>query len=144
MYQNIKKIFILCSIIFMITACQENFDNRCQREAKEYTQRFCPQKMDENITLDSTTYDKGSRTYRYYYSIDKNANTASIRAQLKSRENDFRSKLLLMLINSVQLKPYKDKGINFEYIYTYTDESSPFIKIHFSHNDYTKGKTSSH
>lgn len=138
-----KRILILCIILATIS-CQENFDNRCQREAKEYTQRFCPQKMDENITLDSTTYDKKSRTYCYWYSITKNTYTESIRTQLKSQEADFRSKLLLMLINSVQLKSYKDKGINFEYIYRYTDEHSPFIKILFTRKDYSKSGTSTH
>lgn len=88
--------------------------------------------MDKYITLDSTTYDKKSKTYCYWYSITKNTYTESIRTQLESQEADFRSKLLLMLINSVQLKSYKDNGINFEYVYKYSDEQLPFIRILFT------------
>lgn len=138
------RILFFFVILAAITSCQENFDNRCQREAKEYTQRFCPQKMDKYITLDSTTYDKKSKTYCYWYSIIKNTYTESIRTQLKSQEADFRSKLLLMLINSVQLKSYKDNGINFEYVYKYSDEQSPFIRILFTRNDYSKSGKSTH
>ena len=138
------RILFFFVILAAITSCQENFDNRCQREAKEYTQRFCPQKMDKYITLDSTTYDKKIKTYCYWYSITKNTYTESIRTQLKSQEADFRSKLLLMLINSVQLKSYKDNGINFEYVYKYSDEQSPFIRILFTRNDYSKSGKSTH
>lgn len=138
------RILFFFVILAAITSCQENFDNRCQREAKEYTQRFCPQKMDKYITLDSTTYDKKSKTYCYWYSITKNTYTESIRTQMKSQEADFRSKLLLMLINSVQLKSYKDNGINFEYVYKFSDEQSPFIRILFTRNDYSKSGKSTH
>lgn len=75
---------------------------------------------------------------------NKNTYTESIRTQLKSQEADFRSKLLLMLINSVQLKSYKDNGINFEYVYKYSDEQSPFIRILFTRNDYSKSGKSTH
>ena len=49
-----------------------------------------------------------------------------------------------MLINSVQLKSYKDNGINFEYVYKYSDEQSPFIRILFTRNDYSKSGKSTH
>lgn len=134
----IKKWLILPFLLLALTACQESFDERCRREAREYTERFCPQQMDNHVTLDSTVYDATSRTYRYYYSIARNEQTAGMEERVKAQEADFRSKLLLMLINSVQLKPYKDEGINFEFVYAFSADRTPMLRIRFTRADYDK------
>ena len=52
-----------------LSACHENLDERTERECKEYTEKYCPAPVDANVISDSMTFDRGSKTICYYYSL---------------------------------------------------------------------------
>ena len=54
----------------LLTACQETLEERCEREAREYTEKKCPALITENVTIDSMTFNKSSHTMTYYYTLD--------------------------------------------------------------------------
>lgn len=125
-------------ILTLFTACQESFDHKCMREAQEYTRKLCPQKVDENITLDSTSYHPANRTYCYFYSISRKLNQKQVETNIKRQGQNFSNKLLLELVNSVEMKPYKDEKINFSFVYCMSNSRTPLLTILFTPKDYRK------
>lgn len=153
-----KILFILMggALAFSISSCKhENFDERCSREAKEYTLKQCPQRIDKGITLDSMAYHKvgegdnaSDRTFTYYYTFSDiqdsmlNKLLKEYPDTVRKRFDEFKAAMLQGLTNSVQLKPYKDKGFNFEYIYFSASRNktpqkdSPILQFKFTKADY--------
>ena len=63
---------LLLGALLGFCACHfESFDERCAREAREYTEKQCPRRMDQYTLMDSLTYDDHSRTLNYYYTLEK-------------------------------------------------------------------------
>ena len=46
----------------LLTACQESLEDRCAREAKEFTEKNCPRAVDKEIVLDSMTFENATHT----------------------------------------------------------------------------------
>lgn len=102
--------FILLSSIF--TSCQESFDERLCREAKEFTKNHCPQEPEKGTRLDSTTYNIQSRTYTQWYSLE------TLNEQILSNNMPLlKQALLKRLIADVNYKALKDEDITFRYVY---------------------------
>ena len=60
-----KKIIGICMAAMMVAACQESLEDRCQREAKTYTEKHCPMPVGKDIVMDSMTFDKATHTISY-------------------------------------------------------------------------------
>ena len=99
------KHLLLIGACLLLVGCYENFDERCLREAKEHTQKHCPQQIDEGILLDSTTYDIDTRTYHYWYTLHDELDTPEALAKMQEVRGQFRTELLRSLINSITLSP---------------------------------------
>lgn len=151
MMKQIPFVLIGIAVLFSaISSCKhESFDERCAREAREYTQKQCPQRIDSGITLDSMTYkmtgmkeNVQERNFMYYYTFSGKQDSL-LNKMLKEfpdtarkRLDDFKTALLNGLTNSVQLKPYKDKGFNFEYIYYSKKAKKVLLHYKFTKTDY--------
>jgi len=127
-----KKILVFATLILFIASCQESLEDRCAREAKQYTAKNCPVRMDKNIIMDSLTFEKATHTLHYYYRLtglaDKDGALDSI---------DAKSLLKNELKNSTSMKTYKDNGYNFAY--TYHSEKDPnkvVFEAIFTEKDY--------
>ena len=72
-----KRIAIACLVLTMLVGCQESLEDRAAREADEYTQKFCPVKLNGNTFLDSMTFDKKSHTLVNHYSIMTDSTSAA-------------------------------------------------------------------
>lgn len=106
--RKIKPAVLLC-VSLMLCACNfENFDKRCAREAKEYTEKQCPRRMDPYTVMDSLTYQEHTHTLAYHYTLEGKLDNDSI----LTRElfDAFAQQLRKELINSVDLKMYKEKS----------------------------------
>lgn len=148
------KKFIMITTGFIcllsIASCKhESFDERCAREAKDYTMKQCPQQIDKGIMLDSMTYSKtgkddnvSNRKFTYYYTFSGmqdsllNRMLKEVPDTARKRLDDFKKAMLNGLTTSVQLKPYKDKGFIFEYIYYSTKTKAPILQFKFIKEDY--------
>ena len=60
-----KKLLILISVL-VLTSCQETMDERCAREAKDFTEKKCPAIITEGVTIDSLVFEAASRSLIYY------------------------------------------------------------------------------
>lgn len=113
-----KKTIIMILTGMLFVACQESLEDRCQREAKEFTQRACPRHIDTEIVLDSMTFDKENHTIGYCYTLQ-----GSLDDPMRVDKTKFSEALLLEVKNSTNIKLYKDAGYSFRYTY-YSEKNS--------------------
>ena len=98
-----RKIYILLLGAAMLTACHESLEKRAEREAKEYTAKYCPTPVTNYTRTDSVVFYPETKTYHYYCSfVDKNRQLID-------------DMLLKSIIESTSLKPYKEAGFSFAY-----------------------------
>ena len=113
-----KKFWVISAILLLLTACQESLEDRCARETKEYTRKNCPAKMDNNIILDSLTFERDTHTLHYYYKLTGFADQDSV-----AKNIDAVNILKKELRNTTTLKLYKDN--HYRFAYTYRSEKDP-------------------
>lgn len=109
-----KKIWLFAFLSIAITSCHENLDQRCTREAKEYTEKYCPAPIAEGIMIDSMTFESKTHTLHYYYSLTGKIDDINI---INHNSADMRRQLLKSVDNATNLKQYKDAGFSFAYTY---------------------------
>ena len=127
-----KKVFVFACLALLFAACQESLEDRCAREAKAYTAKNCPAKMEENIILDSLTFEKATHTLHYYYRLtgiaDKEGALDSTGARKALQDG---------LKNTTAMKTYKDNGYNFTYTYfSSKDPTKVLFEATFTKKDY--------
>ena len=131
-----NKAFILLSTVFLcaLAGCQERFDERLQREAREFTAKHCPQEREPGTVLDSTTYSPARRTYSLWYTVSEP--TATL---LQTTDKVLiRRALLNELTNSTDYKLLKDEGIDFEYHYARADNRQTVYHLILKKEDYRR------
>ena len=94
-----KKLFIAILLIPMLSSCHESLENRCAREAKEYTDKYCPTPVVNGTRTDSVTFQKATKTYTYHCSFVGELDNA----QIEIKDN-------------TSIKKLKDAKYNFAYI----------------------------
>lgn len=133
-----KKLCMIASFALFLTACQESLEDRCAREAKEYTRKHCPAKIEKNINIDSLTFERVTHTLHYYYTLTGKADHEGIMDEINGPQI-----LLDNLKNSTAMKVYKENHYNFAY--TYRSEKNPSIvlmEVVLSEKDYNSSSPS--
>ena len=129
-----KKIAYLLLAACLLTACQESYENRCEREAKEFTKKKCPAIINQNTVIDSMTFDKQTLTVSYYYSLSGNADNAMAIQQTNPREL-----LMKEVKNSTSLKGAREHEYNIRYVYYSTaNKGMVLYETTFTSKDYNK------
>ena len=127
-----KKYWILAAICTLLVGCRESLEDRCAREAKEYTEKNCPTKIDNNITLDSMTFERDTHTLHYYYTLTGFADQDSVLEKV-----DAVGALKEDLKNSTSLRVYKENKYRFAYTYrSGKDPKKIKLDVVFTDKDY--------
>ena len=127
-----KKTIIIILAALTMTACQESLEERCEREAREYTAKKCPAVVTEGIVIDSVTFHKPTHTLTYYYTLSGILDDAEA-----LQSHDFHSILLRELRNSPDLQIYKEAGYDFRYVYYSEKENgTKLVDATFRPKDY--------
>lgn len=137
---NMKKtnlIFLFCASLALGACHFESFDERCEREAKEYTQKQCPRRLDKCTVVDSMVYDKSTHTLSYYYTLEGLLDDEQVMTD-KVFDN-YREQLLKNVVNSIELKAYKEKELNFSYYYYSKKTGKQRFTLTFTPEDYGTG-----
>lgn len=127
-----KKFWIISAFALLFASCQESLEDRCAREAQEYTRKNCPIPMDSNTTLDSLTFERETHTLHYHYKLTGFADQDSIVKNI-----DAVNVLKKELKNTTTLKLYKDN--HYRFAYTFRSEKNPekiLIDVVFTDKDY--------
>ena len=116
----------------LLTSCQESLEDRCAREAKEFTEKNCPRAVDKEIVLDSMTFEKATHTISYLYTLN-----GTLDDPQRIDSTHFRELLLMEVKNSTNLKLYKDEGYAFRYAYySQKNNGTKLIEATFRESDY--------
>jgi len=106
-------ISILMITALSFTACQESMEQRAEREAKNFTHKFCPTPFVNNIRTDSVTFNKTKLLYTYHCTFNGILDNQDVIDANKQ-------KILDVLRNSIRestsMKPYIEAGFHFRYI----------------------------
>lgn len=92
--------------------------------------------MDEHTIMDSMVYDTSSRTLIYHYTIEGILDSDSV--MTPNACNALEKNIKTHIINSVDLKTHKEKGINFCYCYHSKSTGKIRAKVTVTKDDYTK------
>ena len=131
-YTTMKRTMFMLLLSGLLLSCQESLEDKCAREAKEYTEKKCPAPIGENIVIDSMSFERSTHTLHYYYSIkgaaDSNPNINTSEAY---------NLLLSQIKNATSIKDYKDAGYNFAYTYrSGKDKNKVVFEAVFKPEDY--------
>ena len=132
-----KVLAIAClGILASFSACKrESKDEKFKRDFELFTQKDCPKLMDPCTRMDSVCYDIGSRTMTEYYTVMGELDDDSIYADEKVM-GTYRETLQKGLKSSIQLKPYKDEGISFRYVYRSLSTGETRLELIYTPEDY--------
>ena len=127
-----KRFWIIIVFAGLFTACQESLEDRCAREARDYTRKNCPIKLDNTTVLDSMTFERTTHTIHYYYRLTGIADNDSILQLI-----DAIGPLKQELKNATSLRTYKEN--KYRFTYTFHSEKDPqkvLIDVVFTDKDY--------
>lgn len=99
----------------LFTACHhDSLENRAERDARDYTERYCPTPFTDNQRTDSITFTRADKTFHYFYTLRDEADNAEIINQHKA---SLKQALQDDLDKNTQSKAYKDAGFRFHYVF---------------------------
>ena len=62
----------------LFTACHhDSLEDRAERDARDYTERYCPTPFTDNQRTDSITFTRADKTFHYFYTLRDEADTAA-------------------------------------------------------------------
>ena len=70
----------------MAVGCQESLEERCEREAREYTEKHCPTPVAKDVVMDSMTFDKATHTITYAYTLTGQLDDSAVVEGAHSRD----------------------------------------------------------
>lgn len=108
-----KKLIYAIALLSLV-ACTESIEDKAAREAREYTEKYCPTPFIDDSRTDSAAFDKASRTYIYYITLRNKADNAEVINTNRKRLHDLQKQAL---DNNPSLKKYKEAHFAFRYIY---------------------------
>ena len=115
MKKTILSLLLAFSGLTSFTSCHhDTLEDRAEKEATDYTSRYCPTPFTDNQRTDSVTFTRADRTFHYYYTLRDVADNPELILQNKSK---LAHALQEDLNTSTQSKVYKDAGFTFHYVF---------------------------
>ena len=123
-----KRFILPFFAALLLVSCQENIEDKALRETKN-----CPMKINDNVVIDSMTFERDSRTISYYYSMLGAADTTAI------DKSSAREQLVRGIIESTSIRKYKENNFSFSYSYFSTKHKGKLLlKVVVKPEDYNK------
>ena len=132
-----KSLAIGAALLAMstLTSCRESFEERCQREAREHTEKYCPQVVDLYQTLDSMTYSQQPQGFTYHYSMSGLMDNDSI-YQDENALFEIKQTMLEGLKTSIPMRQYMERDMTFTYHYVSATTGQKYTTIVLTPEDY--------
>ena len=121
--------------VFLASSCGENFEERCRREARDFTTKQCPRRLDECTTLDSMVFIDAPVGFEYCYSVSNQLDNDSTYADA-GRVDEFRESLVQNIRSDIGLRQCKEHGFTFTYTYTSASTGRMLMKHVVTSDDY--------
>lgn len=108
-----KRALCLLSLMLLMSACHESLEKRAVREAREYTERYCPTPVINNSRTDSVKFEIDKRNYVYYCSFVGKFDDADL---IRRFRNDISGGIYSEIKRNTGMKRYIEAGYTFTYI----------------------------
>ena len=109
-----KKLIYTAVLVSLLASCTESLEDKAAREAKEYTEKYCPTPYVNDSRTDSATFDKSTKTYIYYISLRDKADNKQVIDANKEKLHKIQKEAL---DNNPGLKKYKEEHFTFRFVY---------------------------
>lgn len=96
-----------------LTACHEKLEDKAEREAQDFTRRYCPTPFVNCVRTDSVTFDKASRSYTYHCTFSEILDSAEI---IDNNKQKIKGMLSSSIRESTSMKIYIEAGYHFHYV----------------------------
>lgn len=107
-------IYLLSCFILLAVSCrQETLEDRAERDAKEYTHKYCPTPTINHTRTDSVTFSRATHTYTYYCTFSDILDNEDIIEQNKDKISEM---LAASIRENTNMKPYIQAGFHFRYV----------------------------
>ncbi len=113
---------------------RQSFEKKLALEIERFNVREAPQRKDSTIVLDSLVYLRPSSTVVYHYTLEGMADNPSLLTPEVLEMQ--RAGLLEYLRGSIQLRPYKEHGVSFGFVYHSQKTGGELMRFSFSPKDY--------
>lgn len=120
-----KYLFLLMTFLMVTTSCQKSKEKVFEEWAKDYT-KHCPVMLNDITRIDSMVYIPSTNTNCYYYTVMGNFDDAD---SIRTYKEELIETLTDGVINSIDLKLYKDYHTVLEYIYHSNKSKKELLKI---------------
>lgn len=125
-------------LLASLTACHENIEKRAAREAREYTEKFCPTPVVNYTRTDSVAFDESTKTYNYYCSVTDIMDDEQI---IGINKENIRQGLLEGIRQNTELIIYKKANFNFAYtLYSSKQPGKILFAAKYTPEDYDTQK----
>lgn len=112
---NKRIIFGLAWAIAAFSSChRDSLEDRAEKMAKDFTQRYCPTPVTNLQRTDSVCFDKTHRTMNYYYTLVGQADNEDV---VQKSTSQLRQALKKQLKSDTQIKAFVEAGFLFRYVY---------------------------
>lgn len=109
-----QTIILLAIAALSMSACKhESVDDRVEREAREYTEKYCPTPDNNGTRVDSMVYDRASRTLINYCTVTGAADNAKV---MTENERNIADGITTEVRNDPKCKGYRNSKIAIRYI----------------------------
>ena len=109
-----KKSIYFVVFAALLVSCTESLLDKAAREAKEYTEKYCPTPYVNDSRTDSASFDKNTKVYTYYITL---RNKADNKKAIDANKEKLHKLQKEALDNNPGLKKYKEEHFTFRFIY---------------------------
>jgi len=109
-----KKLIYITFLAALVSSCTESLEDKAAREAKEYTEKYCPTPFINDSRTDSASFEKTSRVYTYYVTL---RNKADNKKAIDANKQKLHKLQKEALDNNPGLKKYKEAHFTFRFVY---------------------------
>ena len=138
MRKNHSLLFLAAMAMAISTAtlfaCNHaTLEDRAEKEARDFTERYCPTPVQNMQRTDSIVLDRDTSTFNYYYSLRGAADNTQAVAKIRDR---IKTALLSDLKGDTGSKTYKEHGFNFRYVLHSEKTKEVLYEVKFTKHDY--------
>ena len=109
-----KKAIYSIFLASLVVSCTESLEDKAVREAKEYTEKYCPTPYVNDSRTDSAVFDKNTRVFSYYMTLRNKADNKKAIDANKGKLHKIQKEAL---DNNPGLKKYKEEHFTFRFVY---------------------------
>ncbi len=110
-----SAIVVLTLACSFMTACNhDSLEDKAEKDAKTFNERYCPTPTKNNQRTDSVTFDRDTRTFNYYFDLSGASDNQEV---IDTMRTQLREALVKDLKEDMGTQAYKEAGFSYHYVF---------------------------